>query len=430
MRTAGRAVAAIILPVASNEPAQSLSIFISTGELSGEMHGAHLAGAIQRLRSEQGREPAFIAGNGSRRMAEAGIELLHDVAVWGEMGILANLLRARFFMRAVNTTASYILANEPELVVLVDSRFMNLSLARILRHRGYRGKIAYYVAPVRWESLYDPDENERSVSNRRFTDVRDYCDFAIPIYPISLPVYEQLDIPHEYVGHPLCELAQPRLNDAEFAELMGIDYDPADPPLVIGALPGSRVGEIRQIAPEIFHALVLIKEALAAEGAFRPLHAVAVLAHQELLGEVTAAARQARLSDLTLIDNLHVYDLMARARLMIAKSGTGVHECMLMNVPAIMCYRVAPFTAWLAKWVLRFKMPYYSLPNLLANRQVVPELVQQDCSHRRIAELAGTLLYEERERQAMLAAFADLRRTVCRPTPLRRAAELLLGLVE
>jgi lipid-A-disaccharide synthase len=416
--------------VASNGPAQSLSIFISTGELSGEMHGAHLAAAIQRLRIEQGREPAHIAGNGSRRMAEQGIELLYDVATWGEMGIFANLLKAQYFLRAVSTTARYILLNEPELVILVDSRFMNLSLARYLRRRGYAGKIAYYVAPVRWQSLYDPAEDRRSLTNRRFTDIRDYCDFAIPIYPISLGVYEQLGIPHEYVGHPLCELARPRLSDAEFSELTGIAYASDNPPLIIGALPGSRVGELRQIAPEIFRALALMKEGVREDPALPPLHAVAVLAHEDLLGVVTSAARRARLADLTLIGSEHVYDLMARARLMIAKSGTGVHECMLMEVPAIMCYRVAAFSAWLARWLLRFAMPYYSLPNLLANRPILPELIQDECNHRRIAELAGTLLYEAGERRAMLDSFAELRQAVCKPAPLRRAAELVLGLVE
>lgn len=416
--------------MAGNGPIRPLTIFVSTGELSGEMHGAHLVRAIQAERAAQGREPAVISGNGSRQMTDAGVELLFDVSTWGEMGILANLLKAQLFLRAVSATAKYILANSPELVILVDSRFLNLSLAKYLRKSGYTGKIAYYVAPVRWQSLYDPAENERSIKNRRFTDVRDYCDFAIPIYPISLPVYEQLGIPHKYVGHPLCDLARPRLSDAEFSRLTGIDYDADEPPLLVGALPGSRVGEIRQIAPEIFRALALMKEAFREDPALPPLNAVAVLAHEDLLDEVMAAARRASLPDLTLVDNSAVYDLMARARLMIAKSGTGVHECLLMNVPAIMCYRVAGFTAWLAKWLLRFKMPYYSLPNLLANRPVVPELIQEECNHRRIVELAGTLLYEERERQAMLDSFAELRALVCKPEPLRRAAQLLLKLVE
>jgi lipid-A-disaccharide synthase len=173
-----------------------------------------------------------------------------------------------------------------------------------------------------------------------------------------------------------------------------------------------------------------MKEAFAEDPQLPPLHSVSVLAHRDLLDEITKAARRAGLNDLTLVDPEHVYDLMARARLVIAKSGTGVHECMLMNVPAIMCYRVAPAAAWIARNVLRLGMPYYSLPNLLANKPVVPELIQDKCSYRRIVDLAGSLLYEERERQTMLRQFQEIRELICKPQPLRRASELLLGLIE
>jgi len=410
-------------------PGRTATVFISTGELSGEMHAAHLVRALQQLRSEQGQPPAIIEGNGSKRMRAAGVQLLFDVATWGEMGVLANVLKAQFFLRVVSATARYILSNQPDMVVLVDSRFLNTSLARHLRQRGYGGKIVYYVAPVRWQSLYDPGEQRRSLTNRRFLDVKDLCDFAIPIYPVSLATYQALGIPHEYVGHPLCDLAGPVLSDAQFRQLTGIDYDPAAPPTIIGTLPGSRVGEVRQIAPAIFRALALMREAFDEDPQLPPLYMVSALAHQDLTDELISAARRARLPDLTLIDAEYVYDLMARARLMIVKSGTGIHECMLMNVPAIMCYRVAPYMAWIARYIMRFNMPYFSLPNLLAGKPVVPELVQEECNHRRIVDLASSLLYEERERRAMLDAYRDLRDLVCKPAPLRRAAELLLGLI-
>jgi lipid-A-disaccharide synthase len=420
---------AIIRVVGRYLPGRTATVFISTGELSGEMHAAHLVRALQELRSEQGLPPAIIEGNGSKRMREAGVQLLFDVATWGEMGVLANVLKAQFLLRVVSATARYILSNQPDMVVMVDSRFLSTSLARYLRQRGYGGKIVYYVAPVRWQSLYDPGEQRRSLTNRRFLDVKEHFDFAIPIYPVSLPVYQALGIPHEYVGHPLCDLAGPILSDAQFSSLTGIDFDPARPPTIIGTLPGSRVGEVRQIAPVIFRALALMREAFAEDPQLPPLYMVSVLAHRELTDDLVAAARRANLPDLTLIDAEYVYDLMARARLMIVKSGTGIHECMLMNVPAIMCYRVTPFTAWFAQHIMRLNMPYFSLPNLLAGKPVVPELVQNECNHRRIVELASSLLYEERERAAMLEAYSELRDLVCKPAPLRRAAELLLGLL-
>lgn len=411
-------------------PDSTATVFISTGELSGEMHAAHLTAALQAVRAELGLAPAIIEGNGSTRMKAAGVELLYDVATWSELGIVHNLLKAQFFHRVVTDTARYILSNQQDMVILVDNRVLNLSLARMLRTRGYRGRIVYYVAPVRWESLYNPAEHERSLKNRRFLDVKQYCDLALPIYPVSLQVYEELGIPYEFPGHPLCELAQPRLSDDEFSAVTGIPYDPAAPPLIIGALPGSRVREVQWIAPVIYSALALMEEAFDEDPALPRLHIVSPVPHPDLQHGMLEAARRAGLHNLVLIDQEYNYDLMARARLMIVKSGTGLHECMLIGVPAIMCYRVPRYLAWLLRSVMHFNMPYYGFPNLLAGRPVVPELIQEDCTHLKIAELAGSLLFEETERQAMLQAFRELRDTVCRPHPLKRAAlriqELLL----
>jgi lipid-A-disaccharide synthase len=398
-------------------------VFVSTGELSGEMHAAHLIAALQAERQSRGLAPALVEGNGSRRMAAQGVRILHDVARWSEIGIVRTLLKAPFFLRVMRETVRYILSNRPDMVLLVDSRVMNLRIAKTLRASGYQGQIVYYVSPVRWESLYDPAEHGRSLRNPRFRQLKQYCDLAIPIYPVSLGVYDELGIPYLFPGHPLCDIARPRLSDAEFARLTGIDM--ATRPLLIGALTGSRVGEVRDIAPPVFAALRLVQEALAGEAHLPPLHLAATVAHPELRRELLSAARKAGLDDLVLLESDSTYDLMARARLMIVKSGTGLHECMLLGVPALMCYRVAPAVAWIARHIMRFKMPFYGFPNLLAGRAVVPELIQEDCRYTQIAETAGELLFDETARREMQAAFAELRGRVCRPEPLRTAARAL-----
>jgi len=410
-------------------PDRTATVFISAGELSGEMHAAHLVDALQALRAARGLRPAICEGNGSLRMRQAGVRLLFDVATWSELGILHNALKARFFHRVITATARYILSNQPDVVVLVDNRVLNLSLARLLRSRGYGGRIVYYVAPVRWESLYGEREGARRRSLARFLQVKRYCDLALLIYPVSLDAYETLGIPHEFIGHPLCDLAKPRLTDAEFTALTGIAYDPAAPPLIVGALPGSRVREVRCIAPVVYRALALLEETFSGEPGLPEFHAVSPVPHPDLRPAMIDAAREAGLRNLTLLDPEYGYDLMARARLMIVKSGTGLHECALIGVPAIMCYRVPRYVAWLTRHVLRFSMPYYGLPNLLAGRPIVPELIQEECTHLRIAELAGSLLFEEGERRAMLDGFSEVRRMLCRPAPLERAAELVQELL-
>jgi lipid-A-disaccharide synthase len=403
-------------------PGKTATVFISTGELSGEMHAALLVGALQKLRQEQGFPEALIDGNGSLRMKSAGVNLVHDVALWSEMGLVANLLKAQHFHRVVTHTARYILGNQPDAVILVDSRVLNLNLARMLRQGGYRGRIIYYVSPVRWESLYDPAEHARSLRNPRFLDVKRYCDHALLIYPVSLSVYSELNIPHTFCGHPLCETAGPRLSDAEFEQLTGIQLQQDPAPLIVGAMVGSRRGEIGAIAPAVFGALSIIAEAFEGQRGLPPLHLVAPVAHPKLRDDLLRAARSVNLSSLVLIDGEHAADLMSRASLMIAKSGTGLHECVIMDVPAIMCYRVPPSLAWFLRYVLRFSMPYYAFPNLLAGRAVLPELVQDYCTPERIAEQASSLLFELGEREAMLASFAQLRELMCRPQPLRTAA--------
>jgi lipid-A-disaccharide synthase len=404
-------------------------IFISTGELSGEMHAAHLIRALQSLRSEQGLPPATCAGNGSAQMQAAGVQIEFDVATWSEMGIIRNIFKARFFSKIIHSTVRHIMAGSYDLVILVDNRFLNLNLAKLLRQQGYAGRIAYYVAPVRWESLYDPAELRRSLRNPRFAMIKRYCDLAIPIYPVSLDAYEQLGIPHVYPGHPLCELARPILSDEAFAELLGIDAAADPKPMLIGVLPGSRRGEISDIAPEIYRAVALMRDAFRGEPDLPEVIAVSPVAHPELREPMLAAARRGGLEELLLIDTEYRYDLMSRASVMIVKSGTGLHECMVLGVPAVMCYRFHPALAWIGRHIMRFSMPFYGFPNLLAGKAVVPELIQEECTHTRIVEVASSLLFESSERETMLAEFALLREKICLPHPLRTAAEALARLL-
>jgi lipid-A-disaccharide synthase len=407
------------------------TIFISANELSGEAHAAHLATALQQLRARQGLPPAILQGNGSTRMEAAGIEILSDVTHMGALGIVHIVLKTPLSLRVLAKTVRHILRTRPQMVILVDSRVFHLRLAAMLRKRGYRGKIVYYVAPVRWESLYDPSEQVRSLSNPRFLQLRKYCDYSLLIAPVSLKTYEQLDIPHRFIGHPSCELVRPQLDDAQFAALVG-DDDGVQQRVIVGALTGSRSTEVNWIAPHVFRALRLMREALAEEGV--DLLPVAPVAHPDLRPALLKAAREAGLSGLALLDSSDVYELMARADLMIVKSGTGLQECVMAGAPAVMCYRIPEYLAWFMRHIKRFSMPFYGFPNLLAGREVVPELIQEECSELRIAEVAGELLFDANRKARMRNDYRQLRAQMCPDqgdglTPLQRGARELQRLL-
>lgn len=395
-------------------------MFISTGELSGDMHAAKLVTAWQALRQSAGLPPPEFHANGSRALKEAGAQLLHDVADWSEMGIVANLLKAGHFRRVHAATVRRILELAPRMVVLVDNRVFNTALAEALRRRGYSGRIVYYVAPVRWEAAHDPGEQQKSLENPRFLKVRELCDFAIPIYPVSLETYRALQIPHEYFGHPLCDKAGPTLGDAEFARASGID--PGEGDLLVGALPGSRRGEIEQIAPAIFGGLSILHRKLAADRPPRILHVVVPLAHPDMRQMVLNAALNAGLHQVQVVDQSLTWDIMYRADLMLVKSGTGLHQCVIAGVPSVMCYRVHPFAAFIARHLLKFSLPHYGLPNIIAGRTVVPELIQDECNAGRIAAEAERLLTDDAFRERMLRELAEVRRLICRDNALERIA--------
>jgi lipid-A-disaccharide synthase len=398
-------------------------IFISANELSGEAHAAHLALALQELRAARGLAPAVLEGNGSQQMRAAGVRLQHDVTHMGAIGMVQIIRKAPSSYLLLRRTLRHILNARPQMVIMVDSRVFHLQLAKMLRRAGYRGKIVYFVAPVRWESLYDPSEL-RSLNNPRFLQQRELCDLSLLILPISLKTYEQLDMPYKYIGHPGCSLVQPDLTDSEWEVLIG-------PParrrrVLVGALTGSRDAEVRWIAPHVFAALRLMREALAAEDI--DLVAVTAVAHPDLRPAVVRAARQAGLTELIMLDSSCVYDLLHRADLMIVKSGTSLQECALAGVPALMCYRVPGPVAWIARHLQRFSMPYYGLPNLLAGREIVPELIQEECNELRIAAVAGELLFDDQRRSLQRAGLADVRRQICPDmgdglSPLQRGAQ-------
>src|SRR5690606_36400321 len=129
--------------------------------------------------------------------------------------------------------------------------------------------------------------------------------------------YEQLGIPYIYPGHPLCQLARPKLSDADFHRLIGRELSQLDHSLIVGVMPGSRRGEIADIAPEVFRAVALLQQACREAEDLPEIIAVAPVAHEELRDAMLAAARRAGLDELVMIEGEYRYDLMARSALMI-----------------------------------------------------------------------------------------------------------------
>ena len=392
---------------------REITLAFSAPDLSGD---SHLALLLRRLREHLGgRLRAF--GLASSLTASEGGELLADTAGLSAIGMFDNLRVVPRYLALGRKLAGEIIRRSPRGVILVDSRVFNLGLARRLRRGGYQGKIVYYIAPVRWESLVGDDRG----GSARFMAVRDYCDLALLAYPLSLATYRELNIPHRFIGHPLAEAMEEEGKWRE--ELSGAGLS-AEGYLLI--LPGSRRREIELVGGALFAGAALALELLG--GRF-PL--ATVLAHPTFEDELFRVIERAGLGgEVRVLDRSLFYPAVSHARAVAATSGTALHAALIALRPCLAAYRVPGWQAWAARHLLGFSLPHYSFINLMAGREVIRELIQEKLSPQAVADELIRLSTDREYRRRLVEELSAVRQRVVRERPVTRAARLIAELLE
>jgi lipid-A-disaccharide synthase len=366
-----------------------MRIMISCGEASGDLYAGALAAAL-RARAPS----AEIVGFGGRRLEAAGASLLGDftgLTVTGLTEALRVLPRSYAMYRRLVAEAR---VRRPDVFVPIDFPDFNFRVMAALRRLGI--PVVYYVSPQLW--AWRP--------GRLKTMKRD-VDRVLVIFPFEAPMYERAGIPVEFVGHPLVDLARASRSRAAFLRDHGLQ--PEAP--TVALLPGSRPNELREIAPVVAAALPRIRAAV-------PRVQFVV-------------ARAPHLSDelfLPLADSLAVPnatdDVLAASDVVITASGTATVQTVLHERPMVVVYRVSPMSYRLGKPFL--KVDTYAMPNLVAGRRIVPELIQADCTPDRIASEAVALLTDAERHARMREALAELRARLGSPGASGRAADAIL----
>ncbi|MEP0814297.1 MAG: hypothetical protein HRF49_06495 [bacterium] len=409
-----------------------MRVAVSCSDLSGEHHAALLLDQLGSLLADHDEE-LVIFGLGSERLKEIGAELFADIAEWSAMGMVGNLLSVGKMLLAKKKTPAqlvddfvkFILERKPDVVLLIDSRVLNLAVAAGVRKAGYGGIIVYHVAPVRWESAFDDGFFEAPANLKRFEEFGQLVDYFFLIYPVSLEAYRKLELPHEFIGHPMAEVAKPTLSREKFARLAG-----CKPELPVGKkwitlMPGSRWEEVKAIAPNLFAAARNLAQN------YPDLHFTVPVAHQvfrEFLQE--QIIKQGIGENCSLLDSGSMGDIVSHSHLAIAKSGTVLHLATLARIPMIMVYDVAPVQRWVADKIIGFTFPFYAFPNIIARREVVPELVKDKFSPPTIAIEASHLVYNGDRRNKMRADLDEVCAEIVRPDPLGVAARKITELVK
>lgn len=398
------------LPVVSSQsrsPRQA-RIFISTGEVSGDLQGALLVEALRRQAEQLGWD-LEILGLGGDRMAQSGATLIGNTTAIGAMGLLEALPYILPTLQLQQRATRQLLQQPPDLVVLIDYGGPNMRMGTFVRRQLSQVPLVYYIAPQEWVWSFGPRNSQRIVGN---------TDRMLAIFPAEATYYAQYGANITYVGHPLIDRI-PFAPSREFArEQLGI---PADQ-VAIALLPASRHQELKYLMPVLFQAAQQIQAQLP------QVHFWIPLSIPQFRPSVERAIAQYQLQATLLEGSSHL--AIAAADLALTKSGTANLEIALMNVPQVVAYRVNPVTAWIAEHVLKFSIPFMSPPNLVLMEPIVPEFLQYYATPEAIAQSALKLLLESDRRQQMLADYARMRKAMGEAGVCDRAAQEIFKLLE
>ena len=389
-------------PAAADRPTlpDAPLVYLVAGEPSGDLVGAHL---MRALRQETAGRVRF-AGVGGEQMAEEGLRSLFPLADIAVMGLVEVLPKAALALRRVRETVADILQQRPAAVVTIDSWGFTGRVAKRLKATGSPIPRIHYVAPMVW--AWRPGR-ARVVARR--------LDHLLCLLPNEPAYFRALGLGATHVGHSVVESGAERGDGPAFRRRHGIA---PDAPLLC-LLPGSRPGEVARLMP-------VLEAAVRRLAASHPGLRVVVPTVDTVADAVTRAA--APFGGVVVRGRRDKYDAFAAADVALAASGTVTVELAMAGVPAVICYRVAPLTAAIARRLLRIR--YASLVNLLLDRPAVPEFLQERCRPDLLAAAVSELLADPAAREAQRAAAKEAleRLGYGGPAPSERAARIVLDL--
>ncbi|MFC1843706.1 lipid-A-disaccharide synthase [Thermodesulfobacteriota bacterium] len=343
---------------------------IVAGEASGDLHGAELARELLTL-----DRSLTLSGIGGGGMTAAGVNLHCDISRLAVMGLIEVVSRLQDIKAAMNILEKQFQANRPDLLVLIDYPGFNLELAR--RAKKYNIPVLYYISPKIW-----------AWREGRIKSIKKYVDRMAVILPFEKKFYQNHGFEVDFVGNPLLDKVHTTLELNEFKSRYEIDSDAT----VIGIMPGSRKQEIAKLLPVFMQTASLLSR--------KNEKYVFLLPLAETLTEDDLKAHGLMDYGLDIrIIKENRYDIMAACDVAMAASGTLTMELAILQVPMVVCYRVSSLTYLLAKPFVKFE--YASLVNLVAGKEVVPELLQFRATPENILREILPLLYNPEIRDAM-----------------------------
>jgi len=337
-----------------------IRVALVAGEASGDILGSGLMQAIKQRHPD-----AEFIGVGGARMEAEGLKSYFPMERLAVMGLVEVLGRLFELLGRRRQLARDLIAAQPDVFIGIDAPDFNLGLELKLRRAGI--KTVHYVSPSVW-----------AWRQKRVLKIREACDLMLTLFPFEAQFYDEHQVPVRFVGHPLADAIPQQADRAAAREVLDL---PQDEP-VVALMPGSRGGEVARLGELFLDAAIRLR-------ALRPgihfLLPCATPERREQLEQMLAG----RDLPLTLL-NGRSHEALAACDAVLIASGTATLEALLYKRPMVVAYRVAPLTYRILKRLV--KSPYISLPNLLAERLLVPELIQDAATPEALAQAVAPLI--------------------------------------
>ncbi len=381
------------------------TIFISTGDVSGDLQGALLVTALKRLAEKLDIDLNIVALGGSK-MAAAGAKILADTTFISSIGVWEARAYLRPSLQARNLAKQYLKTTPPDAIVLIDYVDPNISIGKYARDLFPNLPIVFYIAPQDWVW---PRKHKRAKL------IVSFINEIFAVFPIEARYFTEQGAKATFVGHPLVD----RVATLASRETARAKLAISDAEIAVALIPASRQQELTYILPAIFEAARQLQTQIPHVRFWIPL------ARPDFVAEIESQIKAYQINATLVTENADL--VLSAVDLAITKCGTVSLELALLNIPQVVVYRVSKVTAWIAKNVVKFSIPYMSPTNLVEMKPIVPELLQDEATPDRIASESLELILNPERRDRMLADYAQMRSELGDPGVCDRVAQAIFA---
>ena len=366
-----------------------LKIMLSAAEVSGDLHASRLARELKGC---------SLFGMGGEKMKQAGVDVRIDITDKSTVGVIEALKYIPSHLSTLKKLKALLVSEHPDALILIDAQAFNMPLAEHAKKIGI--KTIYYIAPQEW--LWGTKKGVKSVART--------LGLIISTFRKEHETYISAGGNSAYFGHPLLDIARPSMDKEAFQRKFGIDPKRK----VIALCPGSRTHEIKNLLP------ILIE----ASGNISDAQYLMPIASSRFSDEIRSYVAKSG-ANIKVIEGYN-YDVLAYSDLVIAKSGTVILECVCLGTPVIMFYKLSRLTYYIGRYLLKIRLPFYSMPNILAGRMIVPEYVMEQATAGNLSREAKGALEDPLK---FTKGYQEVRAMLGTPGAVKKAAQKIIEFI-